>query len=81
VIQYNTQTRTPFPADCFEEITVTMRTLSLMLCSLSASSTVLAAAAGAQEEIRLVAPGWIQDYEEGLRQARQTGKPIFAVIR
>ncbi len=41
----------------------------------------IAGTAAAQESKSLPAPGWIKNYEEGRAKARETGKPIFAVIR
>lgn len=37
--------------------------------------------ATSQETKSLAAPGWIKYYEEGRAKARQSDKPIFAVIR
>lgn len=42
---------------------------------------LLASGADAQEGKSLDAPGWFKNYEEGRANARETGKPMFVVIR
>jgi hypothetical protein len=56
----------------------------LWMCSLSAAVCLLStASASADPKIaRLAAEnGWLRDYQQGLAEARRTGKPLFVVFR
>ena len=58
-----------------------MRSCSMFWLASAVACSFIAGTAAAQERKSLPAPGWIKDYEEGRAEARQTAKPIFAVIR
>ncbi len=58
-----------------------MRNRSMFWLACAVTCSFIAGTVAAQESKSLPAPGWIKNFDEGRAKARETGKPIFAVIR